>query len=285
MKARAARATMHGAVSIVNAIATGNGAALGISLEVNAVVEIGEGKGIRFLTGKNDDRLINNIIHNTLPKSVIAGNMITVKIRSEVPIGFGLKSSSAVSNAVSLACSRLAADEIDDLAVIDAAVRASLDAKVSITGAYDDATACYFGGFTITDNYSKRLIRREPAPEGLYAVIFLPRNTPRGDIHKLSVLSDLFGNAFRLAESGEYWKAMTMNGVLAAGALSSSYKPAIAALEHGALGAGMSGNGPSIAAIAYEDELDDIKSALSKFDGRVIISKTNNDKASVEVLK
>ena len=32
------RATMHGAISIVNAIATGNGSALGISLKVTAEV-------------------------------------------------------------------------------------------------------------------------------------------------------------------------------------------------------------------------------------------------------
>jgi shikimate kinase len=218
-----------------------------------------------------------------LPKAIIDENMITLKVRSEIPIGFGLKSSSAVSNAVALACSGLAAGEVDDFAVLDAAVRSSLDAKVSVTGAYDDATACYFGGFTVTDNYSRRLIKKEPAPENLYAIIFLPRNIPRGDISKLSNLSGLFGDAFKLAEAGEYWKAMTLNGVLAAAALSSSYNPIMAALEHGALGAGISGNGPSIAAVAYEDEVQEIKSALSKFDGRIIASKINNQKANVVV--
>lgn len=283
MKIRQATANMHGAVSIVNAIATGNGSSLGISLSATAHVELERGHGVRFLTGKNEDRLINNIIRNSLPRAVIDENMITVKVRSEIPIGFGLKSSSAVSNAVALACSGLAAKEVDDFAVLDAAVRSSLDAKVSVTGAYDDATACYFGGFTVTDNYSRRLIKKEPAPENIYAIIFLPRNIPRGDISKLSNLSGLFSDAFKLAEAGEYWKAMTLNGVLAAAALSSSYNPIMAALEHGALGAGISGNGPSVAAVAYEDEVQEIKSALSKFDGRIIASKINNQKANVVV--
>lgn len=283
MKVRQATATMHGAVSIVNAIATGNGSSLGISLSATANVELERGHGVRFLTGKNEDRLINNIIRNTLPKSVTDDNMITVKVRSEIPIGFGLKSSSAVSNAVALACTGLMARELDDFAVLDAAVRSSLDAKVSITGAYDDATACYFGGFTVTDNYSRRLIKKEPAPENLFAIILLPRNTPRGDVSKLSNLSGLFNDAFKLAEAGEYWKAMTLNGVLATAALSSSYKPIMAAIEHGALAAGISGNGPSVAAVAYEDEVQEIKSVFSKFDGRIIASKINNQKANVVV--
>jgi shikimate kinase len=286
MIARKARATMHGAVSIVNAIATGNGSSLGISLRVTAEVELARGHGVRFLTGKNDDRLVNNIIRNTLPKEMIESNLIIIKVKSEIPIGFGLKSSSAVSNVVALACSELAKEEeVDDYAVLDAAVRASLDAKVSITGAYDDATACYFGGFTVTDNYSRRLIRREEAPENLYAIIFLPRNTPRrGDVHRLNNLSDLFTDAFRLAEAGEYWKAMKLNGVLASAALGSTYLPVMAAIERGALAAGLSGNGPSIAAVAYEDEVEDIKSALSKFEGTIIMSRINNQKASVEAL-
>lgn len=281
MKARQATATMHGAISIVNAIATGNGSSLGIALTATAQVELDRGHGVRFVTGKNEDKLINNIVRNTLPSAILQENVITIKVRSEIPIGFGLKSSSAVSNAVALACSRLASEEPDDISVLDAAVRASLDAKVSITGAYDDATACYYGGFTVTDNYSRRLIKREPAPDNLYAIIFLPRNTPRGDVSKLSNLSGLFTDAFKFAETGDYWKAMSLNGVLASASLSYSYKPIMSAIEHGALAAGISGNGPSVVAVAYEDEVEEIKSALSVFDGRIVASKTSNQKASV----
>jgi shikimate kinase len=189
-----------------------------------------------------------------------------------------------VSNAVALACSRLAKqNDINDYEILEAAVRSSLDAKVSLTGAYDDATACYFGGFTVTDNYSRRLIRSEKAPENLTAVIFLPRNRTRGDVRKLSNLSDIFMDAFRLAEAGQYWKAMKLNGVLASAALSSRYAPVMAALDNGALAAGISGNGPSIAVLAYEDEIEQIRWALSKFEGRIMVSKVNNQKANVRI--
>lgn len=282
---RKVRATVHGAISIVNAIATGKGSALGISLKVTAEVELQKGHGLRFITGRNGDRLIKNIIQKTIPKETIESNMISIRVDSEIPIGYGLKSSSAVSNAIVLACSQIAREEdINDNTILEVAALSSLEAKVSLTGAYDDATACYFGGFTVTDNYSRRLIRKERAPENLYAIIILPSSTTRGDVRKLRNLSDIFIDAFRFAESGQYWKAMKLNGVLASAALSSSYAPAMAAMEHGALSASISGNGPSIAAVGNEDAIEPIVGALSKYDGEIIVSKVNNEKADVKII-
>jgi shikimate kinase len=283
--AKKTRAIVHGAISIVNAIATGKGSALGISLKVTAEAQLRSGHGIKFTTGRNGDKLIKNIIQKTIPKETIEDNMISIMVDSEIPIGYGLKSSSAVSNAVALACSRLAQQaEIDDYAILDVSTRSSLEAKVSLTGAYDDATACYFGGFTVTDNYSRRLIRKEKAPDNLYAIILLPTQSSRGDIRKLRNFSDLFIDAFELAESGQYWKAMKLNGVLASAALLSSYGPTLDAMEHGALSASISGNGPSIAAVAYKDIVVHVIEAFSKFDGRIIVSKVNNEKAKVNIV-
>jgi shikimate kinase len=282
---RKARAVVHGAISIVNAIATGKGSALGVSLKVTAEAELQKGHGLRFITGRNGDKLIKKIIEKTIPKQIVESNMIIIKVDSEIPIGYGLKSSSAVSNAVALACSHVEMEEDNnDHEILEVAARSSLEAKVSLTGAYDDATACYFGGFTVTDNYSRRIIRKERAPDNLYAIIFLPSNTSRGDVSKLRNLSDIFVEAFRFAESGQYWKAMKLNGVLASAALSSNYIPVMAALEHGALSASISGNGPSIAAVAYADAVKPIVDTLSKFEGKVIVSRVNNEKANVKII-
>lgn len=277
------QATMHGAISIVNAIATGRGSAMGISLKVTAKVTLENGRGIKFDNGR-EDKLISTIVYKTIPPEMIASNMISIKVESEIPCGFGLKSSSAVSNAIALACSRLVNKDICDFRVLDIAVEASLDAKVSITGAYDDATACYFGGFVLTDNYARKLISRERAPEYLYAIILVPQDETRSNIHRLRTMSDFFIDSFKLAEAGEYWKAMKLNGVLASAALSLKYEPVLGALEKHALAAGVSGNGPSVVAVAYENRVDDIKSVFANFNGSILVSKVNNQKASVEVI-
>jgi shikimate kinase len=284
------RATTHGAISVVNAIATGNGSALGISLKVTAEIGLAESiQGIRYLGGIREEhhQFINNIILKSLPKKVINSHGITVKINSEIPIGFGLKSSSAVSNAVSLACHTLVKDKrVDDNMVLKCAVEASLDSKVTITGAYDDSSASYFGGFVVTNNYQKKLVRQEKAPEDLLAIIFLPNCSIRGNIHDLHVMADLFSDAFKLAKVRKYWKAMKLNGLLTSAALSYEYLPIKSALQNGAISASISGNGPAIAAIGYRDKIENIKNALqrSSTDGRIIISAINNQKAITETL-
>lgn len=276
------RATLHGAISIVNALATCNGCALGISLRVTAEADLRVGEGIRTLTANG--KLIRNIVYNTIPKEVLAENSVNVNVDSEIPIGFGLKSSSAVSDAVALACSKLVNEEIEDHAVLDRAVLASLDAGVTLTGAYDDASACYFGGFVVTNNRTHQIIQHQKAPDNLFAIIFLPKAARRGNMNKLRTMSDLFGEAFKLATAGEYWKAMNLNGMLLSTTLSAEYEPVIKAIKKGALAASISGNGPAIAAVSYEESIEDIKAAFSNFNGRVIVSKINNEKATAETL-
>ena len=276
------RATVHGAISIVNALATCSGSALGISLRVTAEGDLRSGEGIQSQT--INEKLIRNIVYNTMPKEILADNSVYISVESEIPVGFGLKSSSAVSGAVALACTKLVNEEVEDHAVLDRAVLASLDARVTITGAYDDSAACYFGGFVTTNNRTHEIIHHQKAPENLFAIIFLPRATRRGNISKLSTMSDLFGEAFKLATAGEYWEAMNLNGMLLSTGLSAEYEPVIGAIKKGALAASISGNGPAVVAVSYEEGVEDIKAAFDNFNGSVIVSKINNEKATAETL-
>lgn len=270
---------VHGAISIVNAVATGFGSAVGISLEVKVEIVSRRGSGIIFQKGRGSP-MIKKIIHDMLTSKYLNNNQLLININSEIPSGMGLKSSSAVSNAVALACNSLVNEAINDEFVLNSAIDASLYSKTTITGAFDDSTACYYGGFVTTDNYKRKIMKRDSTPTDINAVIFLPNNKKRGDTSRLKLLSDIYLEAFQLAHSGQYWKAMTLNGVLTSSLLSNSYTITRMCLENGALAASISGNGPAIAAVAGEREMQKIKSVLSNLDGRVIVSKTNNQKAS-----
>lgn len=276
-----ASATVFGAISIVNAVSTGKGSTLGISLKVKVKLTLESGhRGI----SKNfaNDKLTNKIIKSIIPNKILNENFISITLTSEIPAGWGLKSSSAVSNAISLACYKLVSDEIHDRAVLNTAVASSLWAKVSITGAFDDACACYYGGLILTDNYYKKLIKREEINENLVAIIFLPNGITRGDPYKMKLHKELFNHAFKLVLKGDYWKAMNLNGLLTNSILYNNYLPLMGALENDCLGVSYSGNGPAIAAIAHKDNLQGIINSFDKFKGKVIISKVNNSKAYVD---
>ena len=278
---RSIRVTMHGAVSVVNAVANGRGSALGISLKVIADLTLSPGKGV-YLQSKQGEKLLNILIRKTLPKTVLLDHAVRIGIKSEIPVGFGLKSSSAVSSAVALAIQRVLGEEIDDVKVLNQSADASIDAGVSLTGAFDDSAACYFGGFVVTDNFSRKIIRREPASENLSAIILLPARVTRGNLFNLYLAPEIFDVAFKMASDHDYWNAMKLNGMAVGALLGSDYTPVISAIKEHALSAGISGNGPSVVAIADSKHLKSLVSSMSSFEGQVLISKVNNQKATVE---
>ncbi len=280
---KSANATLHGAISIVNAIANGNGCSLGISLEANASVEFLGGTGITFEPKGEfrDDKLVKAVVNRAVPQQMLEQYRVMVSINSEIPIGYGLKSSSAVSNAISLACLKLVRGNSGDLEAVNTAVDASFDAKVTITGAFDDACASYFGGFAVTNNINRQLIRIEEAPNDLYAIILLPQKAKRNDPLRLRMLSRFFDEAFYLAKNAKYWEAMMLNGILVSAGLTMPYEPIKEAVENGALAASVSGNGPALAAVAYEWHLDDIVKCWQAYTGKVLVTKINNERAKV----
>ena len=280
---RKAKASMHGAVSIVNAIATGKGSTLGISLGIEAVVETEPGKGIIFENRESNlsSRLIRKVVETSVPKSELEKNKIIISVKSEIPSGYGLKSSSAISSVISLACAKLFNPKATDLEILKDGVHASIESKVSITGAFDDACACYFGGFVVTDNLNIKIIKSEKASEDLSAIIFIPKSRRRGNVKKLKILEGVFSQAWDLANKSDYWNAMILNGLATSAILGSDPKIITDLIDSGALGASVSGNGPSIAAVVKNDKISSVKKVFSALEGETIVSPINNRKAEV----
>ncbi len=275
------RATMHGAISIVNAIATGKGSTLGISLGVEALIETEPGKGILFENKESNlsARLIREVVETSVPRQELEKNKVRISVKTEIPSGYGLKSSSAISSVISLGCAKLFKPKATDLEILRDGVKASIKTKVSMTGAFDDACACYFGGFAVTDNTNIKIVKSEKAPEDLTAIIFIPRSRKRGNVKKLKILHPVFSQAWDLAYKGDYWNAMMLNGLATSAILGSDPKILTDLIENGALGASVSGNGPSIAAVVKNEKISSVKKVFSSLDGVTIISSINNKKA------
>jgi len=281
-----AKATIHGAISIVNAIATGKGAALGISKKVNVEMETSYGKGviIEVENKSMSSRLINRVIEKIVTKNELSKTKLKVSLDTEIPTGYGLKSSSAISTAVAMTCAKLFKPNMNDTEILNAGVKASIETKVSLTGAYDDACACYYGGFVVTDNYKKKLIRSEKCLNHVSAVIFIPKSRKRGNVKKLKTLSADFEQAWNLAKKSDYWNAMNLNGIATSTILSSEPEIILKLIENGAIGASVSGNGPSIAAIVKNNSVPKIKKLFSTLEGKTTVAQINNKKAEVHEL-
>ena len=274
-------AIVHGAVSIVSAIATGNGATLGIDTFVKTRLEVKDGTGIHITSDNKtiSSRLINKVIENVIPKRQLEKVKLELNFQSNIPTGYGLKSSSAISTAVSLVCSKAIKKKLTDEEILKIGVESSLQTKVSITGAYDDACACYYGGFNVTNNYKRDLIFRGNAPSNLQAVIFLPKSRKRGNVKKLKNFKPAFEKAWELAKNHDYWNASILNGLATSSILNSNPELLFKLMKKGAISATISGNGPSIVAITKKGHNSNIKKELSSLEGKVIVSNINNKKA------
>lgn len=278
-----------GSATIINAIATGFGSAFGIGLDIvcNAKTQS------HSITCSNDvgadTSLMELCVSNVFDYYGVDADEfgLDIKTTSELPMASGLSSSSALSNAVTAISSKIISEEfnlepLSDFDIINLAIESSLKAKVTITGAFDDATASYFGGVTVTDNGARKILIKEPMEE-LPVLVYMPNfisKSGSSDVNKMKLMAPLVETAFEIAKNRDYFKALNLNGLIYAAALGFDSSIAIDALNAGALASGLSGTGSSFVAICEEDKIDDIKEAWSLLDGRVIETFSDNEGCS-----
>ena len=276
---RGAVATVYGAVSLVNAVATGYGATLGTSLVTTARLTAVPGRGIVINSRSQSSRLLNMTIANVVPADELRRHRINVCITTQVPTGCGLKSSSSVSTAVAMACARIFNPDMGEKDILAAGVDASIRSGVSITGAYDDVCGCYYGGFNITHNSRSRLVVHRRAPSGLVSVIFVPERRRRRGVRNLQKMNGVLNSAWKAAREGRHWEAMIMNGLAISPILGPDPYLLNSLLEAGALGASLSGNGPAVAAVVKEGGEKEIEKVFKPLAGRTMTAAVNNRKA------
>jgi shikimate kinase len=282
-------AISYGAATVINAIATGSGGALGVNLWTRARVLLTNNPNMvfgRILSEPNEDiSLIREAVrvvlrHFGLEKKYGA----YVETESNIPIARGLKSSSAAANAIVLATVAALGEDLPDIDVINLGVDAAIAAKTTITGAFDDASASYLGGLIVANNFQRKILKRFNIDEELEVLFYVPSKkvyTYSSDVARMKLMAPYIQIAFNEALDGNYWAALTINGLIYSCALGYDPKPAIEALQAGAIASGLSGKGPSTSAIVARDKVNDVIRAWSSLDGDIIRARVNNEKARV----
>ncbi|WP_298522912.1 shikimate kinase [uncultured Methanobrevibacter sp.] len=274
-----------GSATIINAIATGFGSAFGIGLDIKC-----EAKSIESSIACSNDVGADTHLMELCAKRVFShydiddGEFgVDLKTESSLPMASGLSSSSASSNAIVKATAEIIAEEfdmkpLDDLQVVNMAIDASLEAGVTITGSFDDATASYFGGVVVTDNKNREFIIKEKMQD--YPILVYMPNfySKSGDSNpeRMKVLAPLVETAFGFAKNRDYIKALNLNGLIYSATLGFDSAIAVDALQAGAVASGLSGTGSSFVAIVSEESIDDVREAWSKYEGSVIETEVDN---------
>ena len=238
--------------SVLNAIANWKGSAFAINFKVKAVVEPSE---TLDLTNKLAEEVYKGV------KGFCDVGPVKMRTFSEVPSGGGLKTSSAAANAMTLALFKLCGVSPSPYLVLKLSVEASKRAGVTVTGAFDDASASLLGGLVITDNKNMEIIARREL-EGVKAVVLPKSKRSMGFseiARRLKLLTKYFDSIYEELIRGNIYEAMTLNGFLVAGALGYSVDPILEALSNGALAASVSGNGPSYVALVDNDKAEEVE--------------------------
>ncbi len=277
-------ATAPAAGTVLNALANGYGSAFALDTYTDAVVDLDDSEDITAtIEGEPDadTRLVERCVELVVDRfgNDEGGHVLT---QSDIPMASGLKSSSAAANATVLATLDAfdAADAIDREAACRLGVTAARDTGVTVTGAFDDASASMFGGVTVTDNTEDVVLRRdEPAWDVLVYTPDAHAFSAAADLSRCERLAPIADTIHDLSMDGAYRRAMTMNGFVFCAALGYSSEPLMEALPD--LAVSLSGTGPSYTAVGDRDALDRLADTWRQRDGDTWITTTQTQGATI----
>ncbi|WP_440989505.1 shikimate kinase [Haloarchaeobius baliensis] len=268
------RAIAPAAGTVCNALATGRGSAFAIDLETTATVDLdasGEFHGEVVDAPDADTTLVERCAALAVEAWAEHEDShdvgATVRTESEVPMAAGLKSSSAAANATVLATADALGVDPDPLEACRLGVRAAREAGVTVTGAFDDASASMLGGVTVTDNERDELLSHEVVDWDV--LVWWPDAqafSADADVDRCKRVAPLADIVTDLALDGRYGEAMTVNGFAFCAALGFPTEPLLEGLP-AVDGVSLSGTGPSYVAVGDPDALESLAGHWNERDG------------------
>ncbi len=268
----------HGSITVINAMPSGIGATIGVDLRTEATfTPEGDGRTVLIEGDEAEDPTMASICVRRAYETagIPEPEGWTLRTRSEIPVSRGLKSSSAACNAIIRAVLGHTGTQMDPVDLIRLGVGCAREAKVTVTGSFDDACGCGLGGLVMTDNRRDEILDRSDIDDH-DVIIHVPRFKIRKSsmpVEALRAVAPELRGAIDIAMSDPF-RAMTINGRVISRVQGVDNSLAERAVSMGALGAGMSGSGPAIAVVVPKGEGESFARDLGTDPTETIVTRT-----------
>ena len=273
-----AESEANAAISILHALGLGKGCSLGINLQTTVQL-VSEAQEVT----EDHHSLLESIEIIWTQQGLPLPDEFGWIISSNIPIGQGLKSSSALSCAALKALNNATWAGLNDFEIVHLAVSSQRHAECTISGSIDDTWASISSGWKLVDPYVSAdesiLLEGEMEEDFSVFIMLRGRRSNNIDIQTFKDQSTIFNRALSSLSSGSIFHAMSANGMAVAAATGDDEALRICnnAIANGAVSAAITGSGPAICVVCFVQDSKSIKEVLSRTNYEIIESKFSND--------
>ena len=255
----------NGAISILHALGLGRGCSIGIQLTTKVQI-------VEDAVDIEDDRngLLVAVEKCWRDRGLPIPDQFGWKVDSSIPIGQGLKSSSALSCAALRALNSCAWTGLSNSEIADIAAKSQLISNCAKTGSMDDNWASLEPGWKLVDpalSASESIILQGDIDPSLSILILLRgKRTVEISAEDFSQHEQIFERSLASVMRGSVLDALSSNGMAVAAATDDHEALRICNLSiaSGAIAAGISGSGPSIAIVCFQDDSTSLSKLFSE---------------------
>lgn len=273
----------NGAISMLHALGLGRGCSVGVQL--STVVHIID-KRIEIDYDKHD--LLDSVESCWREEGLPIPEDFGWKIESSVPVGQGLKSSSALSCAALRALNSCAWTGLSNPEIANLAAKSQLLSNCAITGSMDDNWASLEPGWKLVDpslGAFDSVIIQGTMDHSLSVLICL-RGRRLMEISSDSFIEQrpIFERSLASIMNGSTLDALSSNGMAVAASTGDNEALRISniMMASGAIASGISGSGPAIAIVCFQDDSEPLSKIIYEMGFSVISTRFSTSEKLLE---
>ncbi len=279
------RGSARGGISILHAAGLGRGCSIGVDLFTDVQIVDSE-----IVVEYDRHGILESVEKCWREENLPIPSRFGWLVESSIPIGQGLKSSSALACAALRALNNCSWTGLNNYMIADLASKSQKLSGCSITGSLDDAFASLEPGWKLVDpemTASESVILEGEMDPNL-SIIILLRGNRQENLSKniLSSQMHMFERSLASIMSGSPLDSISSNGLAIAAATNDLEALRISnmCIASGAMACGISGSGPAISLVCYEEETETLLSTIANFGFEVISTRFSSvDGISEEV--